>query len=112
MNNYKIIERCRISNSNNLINILNLGIQPLANSLKVKKNLGEIKFPLSISFCKESSLLQLNETVDKKLLFNHYIWVTGTSATANNFAKIFSMKLNFIKYSLFRSHKYLIGEWQ
>ena len=30
----------------------------------------------------------------------------------NNFANIFSMKLNFIKYSLFRSHKYLIGEWQ
>ena len=93
MKNYNLIDTCRISNSKDLINILNLGKQPLSNSLKAKKDEIENKFPLSISFCKESSLVQLNETVNKNILFNHYIWVTGTSKTAHNFAKIFSEKL-------------------
>ena len=93
MNNYKKIDACRISHSANLIDILNLGSQPLANSLKEKKETIEKKIPLSISFCKESSLVQLNETVDKNILFNHYIWVTGTSKTANIFAKKFADNL-------------------
>ena len=53
----------------------------LANSLK--KNQKEIKekFPLSISYCNNCALVQLNETINKSILFDHYVWVTGTSKT-------------------------------
>jgi len=37
-NNYETLKECRISNSKNLIEVLDLGLQPLANSLK-KNNL-------------------------------------------------------------------------
>jgi len=92
-NNYNSISKCRISESNKLTSILNLGKQPLANSLKQTQKEPEEKYPLSISFCEESSLLQLNETIDKEILFDHYVWVTGTSQTAKNYANTFVDRL-------------------
>ena len=35
-NNYETINKCRISDSKELIKVLDLGVQPLANSLKKK----------------------------------------------------------------------------
>ncbi len=93
-NNYKILDKCRISNSNKIIEILSLGPQPLANSLKKRQFQEEQKYPLSISFCEESSLLQLNETIKKEILFDSYVWVTSTSSTAKNYAKTFYQNLN------------------
>lgn len=87
--NYSRITKCRISESTNLQKILKLGHQPLANSLKRSQTDNEEKFPLSISFCEESSLLQLNETIEKEILFDHYVWVTSTSKTAQNYANAF-----------------------
>ena len=53
---------------------------------------------MSISFCEQSSLLQLNQTVEKEKLFNQYLWVTGTSKTtryyANTFADILISDIN------------------
>ena len=89
---YEIITRCRISKSE-LIDVLHLGEQPLANSLKNNQKNSEEKFPLSISFCEDSSLLQLNETVDKEVLFDHYVWVTGTSKTTQRYANVFADRL-------------------
>ena len=91
-NNYDTIDKCRISNSE-LINILHLGEQPLANSLKNNQKNNEDKFPLSISFCEESSLVQLNETINKEILFDHYVWVTGTSKTTQRYANVFADRL-------------------
>ena len=84
-----LIEKCRISGSKNLKPILDLGHQPLANSLKSFAEDNEEKFPLRISFCEESSLVQLDYTINKKRLFDKYIWVTGTSETANAYADRF-----------------------
>ncbi len=88
-NNYETINKCRISDSKELIKVLDLGVQPLANSLKKKQFEDENKYPLTLSFCEKSSLLQLNETVKKEILFDRYVWVTSTSATAKNYAQIF-----------------------
>ena len=90
---YKKITNCRISGSGNLINILDLGLQPLANSLKKNKDDFEVKVPLTISYCPDSSLVQLNETVDKNILFSHYLWVTGTSAGAKKYSEVFYQKV-------------------
>ena len=70
---YKIMTKCRVSEGE-LIDVLHLGEQPLANSLKNNQNNSEGKFPLSISFCEQSSLLQLNQTFEKEKLFNHYLY--------------------------------------
>jgi len=90
---FDTITNCRICGSGNLSEILDLGLQPLANSLKKKPNNKEDKFPLSISFCPVSSLLQLNETIDKEVLFDHYVWVTGTSGTARSYATAFAERI-------------------
>ena len=86
---YDTIKKCRISNSKKLIKILDLGNQPLANSLKKKQFEHEAKYPLSISFCQESSLLQLDQTIKKEILFDRYVWVTSTSSTAKSYSKKF-----------------------
>ena len=93
-NNYNTITKCRISNSTKLTKILDLGVQPLANSLKKKQFEYEDNYPLSISFCEDSSLLQLNETIKKEILFDSYVWVTSTSSTAKKYAKVFYENVN------------------
>ncbi len=95
LNKYTTIKKCRISN-NTLEPILNLGIQPLANSLKKNKNKKEFKVKLSISYCRKSSLLQLDQTVNKNLLFDKYVWVTGTGQMTKDYANIFFNKLSKI----------------
>ena len=37
MNKYKLIDKCRISDSKKLVNVLKLGDHPLANSLKINQ---------------------------------------------------------------------------
>lgn len=87
--NFELIKECRISGSKNLDKVLDLGIQPLANSLKKKQFDSEEKYPLTLSFCEKSSLLQLNETIKKEILFDNYVWVTSTSLSAKIYSKTF-----------------------
>ena len=87
--NYHTINECRISNSKDLTKVLDLGLQPLANSLKKKQFEDENKYPLTLSYCEKSSLLQLNETINKEILFDKYVWVSSTSSTAKNYANTF-----------------------
>lgn len=86
---YENIQNCRISNSSNLIKILELGEQPLANALRKAPDVPEHKFPLTLMYSPESSLVQLKETVNKEELFSNYTWVTGTSPTTRDYAKLF-----------------------
>jgi len=82
------IKFCRICNSRNLINILNLGNQPPANSLH-KKNEIIKKFPLKLVFCNKCKTAQLSITLSPKFLFSKYFWVTATSSTAIKHSKKF-----------------------
>lgn len=89
---YENIERCRVSGSSNLITILELGKQPLANALKTSPDVSDDSFPLTLMYCPESSLVQLKETVDKEVLFSNYTWVTGTSPTTRHYARLFCQR--------------------
>ena len=93
-NNCVSINKCRVSGSKDLIKVLDLGLQPLANSLKKKQFDQESKYPLTLSFCEKSSLLQLNETIKKEILFDSYVWVTSTSLTAKNYSEKFYNNIN------------------
>ena len=77
----KEIKKCRICNSKNLKQILNLGKQPPANSLH-KKDRELKKFPLKLVSCLNCKTIQLSVSLNPKLLFGNYFWVTGTSRTA------------------------------
>jgi len=89
---YENIQKCRVSGSGNLVTILELGKQPLANALKDGSDSAEDQFPLTLMYCPESSLVQLRETIDKEALFSHYTWVTGTSPTTRDYASLFCQR--------------------
>ena len=87
-NSYSIKE-CRICNSKNISKVINLGMQPLANSLKKKSYNKEDFYPLEICYCNDCSVIQLTETVKANILFDKYVWVTGTSEVAIKYSEIF-----------------------
>lgn len=76
---YHKSKKCRICSSKNLELVLDLGIQPPANSFLKKVSSSEKKFPLRLFFCKDCFLLQLVDIVDKKLLFSHYLYLSSAS---------------------------------
>lgn len=72
---------CRICDSSDLVQILDLGKMPPANSFLKKEELGkqESKFPLVIYFCRNCCLLQLLDIVDPAILFGEYDYMTSAS---------------------------------
>lgn len=87
---FEIIDSCRICKSDDIQIFMDLHNQPPANSLR--SDLEEILplVPLQLVHCAQCNTVQLSSTVDPSYLFSHYVWVTGTSKTANEYSKIFS----------------------
>lgn len=73
--------KCLVCGSTDLINYLNLGDQPLANSFPAKAEEELPKFPLRLNYCNSCSHNQLSELVDPEVLFKDYLYVSGTSNT-------------------------------
>lgn len=87
------INSCRVCNSKNIKPFFDLGKQPPANSLLKNLQDDEKFYSLSLSYCSDCGLVQLNETLDPKDLFSQYVWVTNTSKTAREFSEIFYKEL-------------------
>ena len=68
--------KCKICNSTKLIEVLDLGKQPLAN--KYPKNRKEIKeekkFQLKIIFCTKCKLGKIGRIVSRDLMFKNYFY--------------------------------------
>ena len=81
---------CRICNSKKIKTFLNLGKHPWCNNFLKKKQLGkEKKYPLILVFCKNCSLVQLNYTVKKEIMFSDHTYLSGTTKTlSNHFLKV------------------------
>ncbi len=81
------IPNCQICNSSNLIDVMKIGDQALANSLTRKKedsNKVE-KFPINIVRCKDCTLLQLDYIVDQNKVYHlDYPYLPGITQTVNN----------------------------
>ena len=90
---YQEIESCRVCKERELLDFFDLGKHPPTNALLKSPSQKEKYYPLSLSFCKKCSLVQLKQTVDPKELFSSYVWVTGTSKIAQNFSKEFSLQV-------------------
>jgi SAM-dependent methyltransferase len=68
---YKNSDGCRACGRVELIEILAFGEMPLSNGLLSEDQLKEkeARFPLTVVFCPECSLVQIRETVDPRILF-------------------------------------------
>lgn len=87
------IDKCRLCESADLPVVLDLGRQPLANSLRADKSEQLPAFPLAICRCTECGTIQLTETVSPDILFKTYVWVTGTSEVARRYSHDFCERL-------------------
>ena len=73
--------KCKICNSTKLIEVLDLGKQPLAN--KYPKNRKEIKeekkFQLKIVFCTKCKLGKIGRIVSRDLMFKNYFYLSSVN---------------------------------
>ncbi len=84
--------KCRICKTKKLNEVVNLGLQPLANKypknkLEIKK---EKKFPLRIMFCSNCKSAQIKKIIDRNLLFRDYYYLSSV----NNKLKVHFNKLS------------------
>ena len=84
-----IRKKCRLCNSKSLKCVLNFGSTPLANSFLKKQHLKnkEKMYPLRVNFCGNCYHLQLSHAISPKILFNKYLYVSGTSKITRNHLK-------------------------
>ena len=87
--------KCRLCGGNPE-QIIDFGDHPLANALADTREAAAAspRFPLSLGFCQNCKLLQLNQTISPETLFSNYVWVTGTSKTTRAWADQFAAIAN------------------
>jgi 2-polyprenyl-3-methyl-5-hydroxy-6-metoxy-1,4-benzoquinol methylase len=81
------INNCQICGSTKLIEVMNIGDQPLANSLikSITESNNVKKYPINIIRCAECTLLQLDYIVDQKKVYHpDYPYLPGITKTVDN----------------------------
>ncbi len=80
---HRLRSSCRACGGRSLRAFLSLGPSPLANAFlrSPAEFAAEAFFPLDVYFCTDCSLVQLLDVIDPRVLFQHYLYVTGTSDT-------------------------------
>lgn len=90
MNNYELIDECIACGSADLVPVLDLGEQPLANSYKIVQYESESSYPLAINRCNHCYHVQLTHRVNPDLMFKDYLYVSGTTKTQLDYFDWFS----------------------
>ena len=86
MKHCKPIKTCIACGGKKLLPTLDLNDQPLANNFRKQKNTkGEDRYPLAVNRCNDCNHLQLTHVVDPKIIYSHYLYVSGTSKTYVNY---------------------------
>jgi SAM-dependent methyltransferase len=75
------INKCLACGSVDLIPVLDLNDQPLANSYKKSKDEPEASYPLKINRCEHCYHVQLTHVVNPDLIYKNYLYVSGTTKT-------------------------------
>ncbi len=72
---------CRSCGSGQLAPVLDLGLQPLANSLlsDIDAAAGESRFPLELHVCQACQLMQLGHSVPPEAMFSEYLYFSSVS---------------------------------
>lgn len=74
-------DRCRLCDGTELVQVLSLAPSPPANAFVPASALGreQHRFPLDVWFCEGCAHVQLLDVVDPGVLFEHYVYASGTS---------------------------------
>lgn len=74
---------CRLCGSANVALAFSLAPTPPANAFVPQDQVAarQETFPLDVFFCQDCTHVQLLDVVDPRLLFEHYVYVSGTSPT-------------------------------
>lgn len=86
---FHTIKNCLCCDSKNLLEILNLKEQPLANSYHKDEEV-LCEFPLSLNLCLNCKHTQLSIAVDPSLMFKNYLYVSGTTKTLRDYFEWFA----------------------
>ena len=72
---------CRLCGGKHLTEVVRLAPTPPANAFVPASDLSKAqeRFPLDVFFCEDCAHVQLLDVVDPKVLFEHYVYVSGTS---------------------------------
>ena len=81
MKNCEEIKECIACGNKNLVPLLDLGMQPLANSFLKSEDETESYYPLATNYCTDCFHVQLTHKVNPDLLFKNYLYVSGTAKT-------------------------------
>lgn len=81
MKNCEEIKECIACGRTDLVPLLDLGLQPLANSFLKSEDETEGYYPLATNYCKDCFHVQLTHKVNPDLLFRNYLYVSGTAKT-------------------------------
>ena len=98
---------CRLCNKSNLKLAFSLEPTPPANAFvdKQKISINQDCYPLDVFFCKDCKHVQLLDVVDSKILFEDYVYVSGTSPV---FVKHFEEYANFLIENYLQNKKSLV----
>ncbi|SAL07145.1 3-demethylubiquinone-9 3-methyltransferase [Caballeronia calidae] len=86
------LRHCLACGSSRLFPYLDLGAQPLANSF-VSDASKLTRYPLGTALCTDCYHSQLTHSVDPALLFKHYLYVSGTTASLARYFHSFARAL-------------------
>lgn len=89
-NNAVELKKCLTCDHDDLEMILDLNMQPLANSYKLNRNDLQEEFPLAINHCKNCHHVQLTHAINPDLMFKDYLYVSGTSNTMKDHCRWFA----------------------
>ena len=85
----KKVEKCRICKSKELLDVIDLGEQPIPNGFLTEKEMKskEKKYPLAVVFCRNCSLMQLKYLVNPQVMFKNYLYIPSASKTRLEYFK-------------------------
>lgn len=76
---------CRSCASSDLKLVLDLGEQPWCNDFLTQEEIGtENKYPLRLFYCHNCTLLQIDHTIPKEVMFGDHCYLSGTTKTLTN----------------------------
>lgn len=75
----KELTNCVVCGSDSLVQVIDLGYQPPANSYKSFKEDRQEFYPLATNKCSNCHHVQLSHSVNPEILFRDYLYVSGTS---------------------------------
>src|SRR5919112_3123335 len=89
------IDRCRACGAHELVPIIALGDQPLANSLRREEELDapEPRYPLDLSQCRACSLVQILDSVPPEVLFSDYPYFSSVIGALVDHARDIALRM-------------------